>query len=115
MYRISKKIHLSAEIIRKQNKSFHSLIDISGEVKESLNLKKPIVALESTILTHGMPYPHNVHTAIEVENIVRSQVKKINAFILQSLNGIFESISICISILCRNYTFRLIESIHTLM
>lgn len=53
---------------------FHSVIDISGEVAESLKLKKPIVALESTIITHGMPYPKNIQTAIEVENIVRSQV-----------------------------------------
>ena len=36
----------------------------------------PIVALESTIITHGMPYPDNLKTAIQVENIVRKKVKK---------------------------------------
>lgn len=36
--------------------------------------KQPVVALESTIITHGMPHPHNLETAIEVEKIVREQV-----------------------------------------
>lgn len=74
MYRKLNTIRLPTIITRKYNKNHYSLIDISDEVKESLNLKKPIVALESTIITHGMPYPHNIETAIEVENIVRSQV-----------------------------------------
>lgn len=37
--------------------------------------KRPVVALESTIITHGMPHPYNLETAIEVEKIVREQVK----------------------------------------
>ncbi|PVD31867.1 hypothetical protein C0Q70_07291 [Pomacea canaliculata] len=41
------------------------------EVKEALTLGKPVVALESTIITHGMPYPDNAQTAIAVENTVR--------------------------------------------
>lgn len=76
MYRLSNIIRLSTNTIQKNDKKFHSLIDLSNEVRESLNLKKPIVALESTIITHGMPYPKNIETAIEVENIVRSQVIK---------------------------------------
>ncbi|WP_297597759.1 pseudouridine-5'-phosphate glycosidase [uncultured Cetobacterium sp.] len=44
---------------------------ISDEVKEALNNNKPIVALESTIISHGMPYPQNVETALKVEDIVR--------------------------------------------
>lgn len=36
----------------------------------------PIVVLESTIITHGMPYPDNLKTAIQVENIIRKKVKK---------------------------------------
>lgn len=35
----------------------------------------PIVALESTIITHGMPYPDNLNTALKVENVVRRQVR----------------------------------------
>lgn len=46
-------------------------INISEEVKNALDDKKPIVALESTIISHGMPYPENMNTAIEVENIIR--------------------------------------------
>jgi len=46
-------------------------LDISKEVKEALNAGKPVVALESTIISHGMPYPQNVETALAVEQIVR--------------------------------------------
>lgn len=45
-------------------------MDYSLEVKEALQNNKPIVALESTIITHGMEYPHNVKTALEVEQVV---------------------------------------------
>lgn len=46
-------------------------IDILDEVKEALENNKPVVALESTIISHGMPYPQNVETARKVEEIVR--------------------------------------------
>lgn len=48
-----------------------SYLDISPEVKEALENHKPVVALESTIISHGMPYPQNVETAMAVEKIVR--------------------------------------------
>lgn len=44
---------------------------ISNEVKSAIEENKPVVALESTIISHGMPYPKNVETALEVEKIVR--------------------------------------------
>ncbi|WP_129410073.1 pseudouridine-5'-phosphate glycosidase [Marinitoga lauensis] len=44
---------------------------ISEEVKDALDSNKPVVALESTIISHGMPYPQNVETALKVEQIVR--------------------------------------------
>ena len=47
------------------------LLDFSPEVAEALSAKKPIVALESTIITHGMPYPRNVETARVVEEAAR--------------------------------------------
>ncbi|EPK2772316.1 pseudouridine-5'-phosphate glycosidase, partial [Citrobacter freundii] len=47
------------------------LLQISPEVQEALNSKKPIVALESTIISHGMPFPQNAQTAIEVEETIR--------------------------------------------
>lgn len=46
-------------------------VDIHPEVKEAIETGKPVVALESTIISHGMPYPQNVETARNVENIVR--------------------------------------------
>ena len=46
-------------------------IKISPEVSEALSNNQPIVALESTIIAHGMPYPQNVETALQVEDIVR--------------------------------------------
>jgi pseudouridine-5'-phosphate glycosidase len=46
-------------------------LNIKPEILEAIKNGKPVVALESTIISHGMPYPQNVETAIEVENIVR--------------------------------------------
>ena len=46
-------------------------LDIAPEVSEALASGKPAVALESTIISHGMPYPQNVETALQVESIIR--------------------------------------------
>ena len=46
-------------------------LDLSPEVAEALKAGKPVVALESTIISHGMPYPQNVETALAVEAIIR--------------------------------------------
>ena len=46
-------------------------LDISPEVKAALDSGKPVVALESTIISHGMPYPKNVETALLVEQTIR--------------------------------------------
>ena len=46
-------------------------LDINPEVRAALKEGKPVVALESTIISHGMPYPKNVETALKVESIVR--------------------------------------------
>lgn len=48
-----------------------NFLEISKEVKQAKEQGKPIVALESTIISHGMPYPQNVQTAREVEQIIR--------------------------------------------
>ena len=48
-----------------------STLNFSDEVRSALDNKKPLVALESTIISHGMPYPQNYETAIEVEKVVR--------------------------------------------
>ncbi len=44
---------------------------INPEVLEALKANKPVVALESTIISHGMPYPKNVETALKVEQVIR--------------------------------------------
>ena len=50
---------------------FEKYLEISEEVKHALENNIPVVALESTIISHGMPYPQNVETALKVESIVR--------------------------------------------
>jgi pseudouridylate synthase len=49
----------------------HSFLLLSPEVAAARTAGKPVVALESTIISHGMPYPQNVHTAREVEQVIR--------------------------------------------
>lgn len=54
-----------------------SSIDISPVVKVALNNRKPVIALESALITHGLPYPKNVETALEMEHIIRSHVGRL--------------------------------------
>ena len=49
----------------------NTYLDISPEVRQALAEGKPVVALESTIISHGMPYPKNVETALLVEKTIR--------------------------------------------
>src|SRR5689334_22777822 len=49
----------------------HQFLSFSPEVANARATGKPIVALESTIISHGMPYPQNVQTAREVEQVIR--------------------------------------------
>lgn len=46
-------------------------LKFNSEVYNALNDKKPVVSLESTILSHGMEYPQNIETAIEIEELIR--------------------------------------------
>ena len=48
-------------------------MDISTEVQQALKTGLPIVALESTIISHGMPFPQNLETALTVEKIIREE------------------------------------------
>jgi pseudouridine-5'-phosphate glycosidase len=50
---------------------YQQYLEIHPEVQEALAAGKPVVALESTIISHGMPYPQNIETARSVEGIVR--------------------------------------------
>ena len=49
----------------------NSYLDIAPEVAAALDEGRPVVALESTIISHGMPYPKNVETALRVEQTIR--------------------------------------------
>ncbi|MBO7185201.1 MAG: pseudouridine-5'-phosphate glycosidase, partial [Oscillospiraceae bacterium] len=51
--------------------TMNKYLDIHPEVAAALAEGKPVVALESTIISHGMPYPQNVETALAVEKIIR--------------------------------------------
>ena len=51
--------------------ALNKYLDIHPEVAAALATGKPVVALESTIISHGMPYPQNVETALSVEKIIR--------------------------------------------
>jgi pseudouridylate synthase len=44
---------------------------LSAEIREALGSDKPVVALESTVIAHGLPYPQNLETALRLESIVR--------------------------------------------
>lgn len=54
-------------------KTFKQFLDINQEVQEALDNNKAVVALESTIISHGMPYPENVVMAKKVESIIRAE------------------------------------------
>ena len=57
---------MNAELLKKY-------MDITPEVANAIAEGKPVVALESTILSHGMPYPENVAFAAEVEKVIRAE------------------------------------------
>ena len=51
--------------------NFNKYLDVAPEVAQAVAAGRPVVALESTIISHGMPYPQNVETALKVESIIR--------------------------------------------
>ena len=51
--------------------ALNKYLDIAPEVQKALDEGRPVVALESTIISHGMPYPQNVETALNVEKVIR--------------------------------------------
>lgn len=48
-------------------------LDVRSDIREAIELNKPVVALESTILSHGMPYPENLEFARNVEKIIKEE------------------------------------------
>ncbi len=63
---------LNKSILCNQRSISSNAISISSEVSKALKNKTPVVSLESTIITHGLPYPENYEMAVEVENLVKS-------------------------------------------
>ncbi len=55
-----------------ESKELKQYLEIAPEVEEALRSNRPVVALESTIISHGMPYPQNVETAMKVEETIRN-------------------------------------------
>ncbi len=55
-----------------ESKELKQYLEVAPEVEEALHSNRPVVALESTIISHGMPYPQNVETAMKVEETIRN-------------------------------------------
>ncbi|KAH3900060.1 uncharacterized protein SCODWIG_01698 [Saccharomycodes ludwigii] len=58
--------------LRANNYNKINRLKVSDEVREAIYSKKPVVSLESTIITHGLPFPENLEMALSVENLIRS-------------------------------------------
>lgn len=52
---------------------YKKYLDVRNDIKEAIEANKPVVALESTILSHGMPYPENLEFARNVERIIKEE------------------------------------------
>ena len=52
---------------------YKKYLDVRNDIKEAIEANKPVVALESTILSHGMPYPENLEFARNVEKIIKEE------------------------------------------
>ena len=65
--------HSMLEESRVRKEAANRYLDVSEEVARALAAKRPVVALESTIISHGMPYPQNVETALRVEAAIREE------------------------------------------
>jgi len=59
-------------------------INVSAEIVKAVKNGEPVVALESTIITHGMPWPKNFEMAMRVESIVKQKVKTVLTLIQPS-------------------------------
>ncbi len=55
------------------------MLALTDEVRDALAAGKPVIALESTIISHGMPYPRNAETAVEAEKLARTPVIVVSA------------------------------------
>src|SRR5713101_8800947 len=56
-----------------QRSSIHQYISLSDEVQSALQAQRPVVALESTVIAHGLPYPRNIEVAQAMESTIRNE------------------------------------------
>lgn len=63
--------HAQSWIRRFSGQAFRETVKVSDEVRQAISENIPVVALESTIITHGLPYPENIEMAKEVERLIR--------------------------------------------
>src|SRR5262245_64973359 len=63
---------LCARAAARRRQPVNPALEIAPEVREALSQRRPVVALESTVIAHGMAYPQNLETALDVESIVRA-------------------------------------------
>ena len=83
---------------------------INPEVSKALKENRPVVALESTIISHGMPYPKNVETALKVEEVIRDIAEHLKGIPLNSISGRAVPFSVCeVDFIKRNYLIQLSE------
>jgi pseudouridine-5'-phosphate glycosidase len=66
------KENIMSEVLNNVKLEKLNYLKISNEVANAIKNNIPVVALESTIISHGMPYPQNMETALECENIIRN-------------------------------------------
>lgn len=59
--------------IKRYSQTTRNILEISPEIQHAIQNDLPVVALESTIITHGMPFPQNFETAMKVENTIRAK------------------------------------------
>src|SRR5262249_11899801 len=68
---VEQDVGRSISLHREKGPSVNRIVDLNSEVEAARRSVRPIVALESTIIAHGMPWPQNVETALAVEAEVR--------------------------------------------
>lgn len=73
MWKKFTRLKTTPTFARKVSTSIDELLSISSGVTHSISNHKPLVALESTVITHGMPWPTNFHTVMELEKIIMEE------------------------------------------
>jgi pseudouridine-5'-phosphate glycosidase len=79
MLRLVAQVRRAGLGIRRMS-ALSKVLDVQDIVQDAIANGKPVVALESTIVAHGMPFPQNLELAMEVEDILRRKVSIVGFF-----------------------------------